>query len=167
MMKRALQLLVLILLLSSSVAVLAYVGLPYEPISLTALRLNSSLYAEEPVAEFSADPLDGPSPLEVIFTNESTGDFDECIWDYGDGTTSTECEPGPHTYVSPGYYTVELTVSGLGGSDTETKPNYIMSWGPIYLPSIWNEYRGGNLVFLPVVISTSGTATDAARPGGR
>ena len=46
-------------------------------------------------------------------------------WDFGDGTTSTEKDP-THTYLTPGAYTVSLTVTGPGGDDTETKENYII-----------------------------------------
>lgn len=77
-----------------------------------------------PSAAFSASPLSGPAPLAVQFTDQSTGNITSWHWDFGDGSTSTEQNP-IHTYTSPGVYTVTLTVSGPGGSDTETKPNYI------------------------------------------
>ena len=53
--------------------------------------------------------------------------------DFGDGTTSTLQNP-VHTYVfkNTGDFTVSLTVTGLGGTDTETKTNYIhMNTPPI------------------------------------
>jgi len=77
------------------------------------------------VADFSGSPTNGIAPLEVNFTNNSTGDYDTCLWDFGDTTTSSECNPSPHTYTDAGVYTVSLTVSGLGGSDTMTKADYI------------------------------------------
>jgi PKD repeat protein len=48
------------------------------------------------------------------------------LWDFGDGTTSTEQNPN-HTYTfkDTGDFTVSLSVTGLGGTDTETKANYI------------------------------------------
>jgi len=48
------------------------------------------------------------------------------LWDFGDGTTSTEQNP-THTYMYKNIadYTVSLSITGLGGSDTETKTNYI------------------------------------------
>jgi PKD repeat protein len=76
-------------------------------------------------ADFSANPTSGPFPLKVLFTNLSNGDFDTCLWDFGDTITSTICNPPDHVYLSPGVYTVTLTVYGLGGSDTETKAGYI------------------------------------------
>ena len=77
-----------------------------------------------PVAGFSGDPLSGCSPLTVNFTDESTGDISSWQWDFGDGTTSSEQNPS-HEYAAPGIYTVSLTVEGDGGSDTETKEDYI------------------------------------------
>ncbi|NIQ88285.1 MAG: PKD domain-containing protein, partial [Deltaproteobacteria bacterium] len=42
---------------------------------------------------------------------------------------STEQSP-LYTYSSPGVYTVALTASGLGGSDTNTKTDYITVYNP-------------------------------------
>jgi PKD repeat protein len=77
------------------------------------------------VAEFSAEPTGGLSPLDVEFTNLSSGDYDTCSWDFGDSSTSSDCNDPPHTYTNPGVYTVSLTVSGNGGENTETKVDYI------------------------------------------
>lgn len=41
------------------------------------------------------------------------------LWDFGDGTTSTEQNP-THTYAKPGTYTVTLTTVGPGGSSEKT-----------------------------------------------
>ena len=77
-----------------------------------------------PSAAFSALNIRGNLPLEVSFTNQSTGGVIDWLWDFGDGQTSTE--PNPiHTYQNPGFYTVSLTVTGAGDSDTETKTEYI------------------------------------------
>jgi len=79
----------------------------------------------EPVAaNFSAMPTSGDRPLAVTFTNQSTGDFTTSLWDFGDGVTSTLPSPA-HTYTAAGVYTVSLTVSGPGGTDTLTRTNYI------------------------------------------
>jgi len=79
-----------------------------------------------PEAAFSASPTSGVIPLEVSFTDKSTGTIDTWSWDFGDGATSTEQNP-THTYRVYGNYTVTLTVSGSKGSDTETKVNYIIA----------------------------------------
>ncbi len=79
---------------------------------------------ETPVANFTADNTIGDAPLIVNFSDESTGDITSCLWDFGDGETSTEENP-THTYDNPGIYTVSLSVSGPHGSDTEVKLGYI------------------------------------------
>jgi PKD repeat protein len=78
-----------------------------------------------PVADFSGTPTSGDAALSVAFTNLSTGVFTACTWDFGDGATSTSCEDASHTYTTVGSFSVSLTVTGLGGSDTRTRSNYI------------------------------------------
>ena len=75
-------------------------------------------------ADFSGTPTSGPAPLTVDFTDLSTGEIDTWSWDFGDTGTSTAQHPS-HLYYTPGDYTVSLTVTGPGGSDTETKVDYI------------------------------------------
>jgi PKD repeat protein len=91
-----------------------------------------------PIADFTASPVYGTLPLEVAFTNQSTGAYTETLWHFGDGVTSTQESP-THTYTSAGVYTVTLDVSGPGGSDTLSRPNYI-------------TVEGGFDVFLPLVV---------------
>jgi hypothetical protein len=78
-----------------------------------------------PLAAFSAAPTAGKAPLSVQFSDRSTGDVNTWSWNFGDGATSTQPNP-THTYREPGAYTVELIVSGPGGSDTETKTDLIV-----------------------------------------
>ncbi len=83
-----------------------------------------------PTAAFTASPTSGCAPLSVNFTDQSTGDIDTWSWDFGDGSTSSAQNP-THEYTSAGTYTVSLTVTGPGGSDTDTKTDYItVSTGP-------------------------------------
>ena len=77
-----------------------------------------------PVAAFSGSPTSGERPLEVSFTDESTGEITGWLWDFGDNGSSTAPNP-THTYEEAGDYTVSLTVIGPGGPDTETKLDYI------------------------------------------
>ena len=70
-----------------------------------------------PVAAFSASPISGTTPLTVNFTNASTGSISSYAWTFGDGGTSAVQNPS-HVYASAGTYTVALTVTGPGGSNT-------------------------------------------------
>ncbi len=77
-----------------------------------------------PVADFSGSPTSGQAPLTVSFTDLSTNAPTSWSWDFGDTGTSTAQNPS-HDYTSAGDYTVSLTATNAGGSDTETKTNYI------------------------------------------
>ena len=77
-----------------------------------------------PVASFVADVTSGRAPLEVKFTDTSTGGPTSWSWDFGDGATSTAQNP-THVYSTPGTYTVSLTAANSAGSDTETRAGYI------------------------------------------
>jgi PKD repeat protein len=77
-----------------------------------------------PVAEFSADPLTGDTPLSVRFTDLSTNRPGIRNWNFGDGTTSTAQNPS-HTYMKAGQYSVTLRVGNHFGSDGLMKSGYI------------------------------------------
>lgn len=77
-----------------------------------------------PVAQFNAAPLSGTAPLNVAFTDASTGSISSWSWSFGDGGTSTLASPS-HSYAAAGLYSVSLTVTGPGGSNSITKPNLI------------------------------------------
>ncbi|MCG3212506.1 MAG: hypothetical protein FOGNACKC_06176 [Anaerolineae bacterium] len=67
-------------------------------------------------AGFVAEPQQGVAPLTVTFTNNSAK-TSTYVWDFGDGATGSEINP-THIYTQPGSYTVTLTASNGGLSDT-------------------------------------------------
>jgi PKD repeat protein len=77
-----------------------------------------------PVASFSAAVTTGPAPLAVSFSNSSTGNMTAYAWNFGDGATSSAALP-THSYTLAGSYSVALTVTGPGGSNTMTRSAYI------------------------------------------
>lgn len=77
-----------------------------------------------PVAAFEGFPTSGDRPLTVLFTDESTNNPTSWLWDFGDGKLSAERHP-THIYTVAGVYTVDLTATNAGGSDMETKTDYI------------------------------------------
>lgn len=80
---------------------------------------------EAPIAGFNGTPKFGTTPLTVRFTDQSSGgDISSRLWDFGDGQTSTAKNP-TNTYQTEDRFNVSLKVTGQGGSDTETKNNYI------------------------------------------
>ncbi|UBM62490.1 PKD domain-containing protein [Candidatus Sulfidibacterium hydrothermale] len=75
-------------------------------------------------ADFSSDVTSGTAPLQVQFTDKSTGNPTSWNWNFGDGSTSAEQNPS-HIYNAAGDYTVTLTVSDGTNNNTETKSDYI------------------------------------------
>ncbi len=87
-------------------------------------------------ADFIGDPIGGHAPRNVTFTNMSTGDYDTCTWDFGDGGGSNDCQPGDYVYRFPGVYNVTLAVTGPGGTDEMIKGKYIDVHYGLYLPAV-------------------------------
>jgi PKD repeat protein len=87
-----------------------------------------------PQAWFDADPLEGPVPLTVQFTDKSLAPDEDPItkweWVFGDGTILSGNNPSihknpKHEYYKPGEYTVSLTVTNECGPDTLREVNLI------------------------------------------
>jgi len=132
-----------------------------------------------PVANFTTKPRSGDGPLVVQFTDTSSGHVSSRLWDFGDGTTSTEQNPiHTYTFSDNGDFTVSLTVTGLGGTDTETKTKYIhlntppirvnigMSKNDIFRD--WYEVTAGITVtqFDPTGLPVGGATVEGTWSGG-
>lgn len=93
--------------------------------TIIKLSFITVLPATVPVANFITDKSSGDIPLDVTFTNTSTGIGSLTYsWDLDDGSglqSSTNPTPNPYQYTVKGTYDVQLTVSNIAGSDTETK----------------------------------------------
>ena len=89
--------------------------------SLTRTHYITAYTPVEP--GFTAAPRTGIAPLTVAFTNTTSGDYATSLWWFGDGLTSTLDSP-EHVYTS-GLFSVTLTASGPGGTDTLTYTHYI------------------------------------------
>jgi PKD repeat protein len=73
-----------------------------------------------PAASFTATPTSGAAPLNVNFTDTSTGSPTGWAWVFGDGNTSGSQNPSD-IYANPGSYTVQEIVTGNGVSSTNTQ----------------------------------------------
>ncbi len=78
------------------------------------------------VVGFTASPTSGDAPLTVNFAGTVGSQAgNNWLWDFGDGTTDATQNP-THIYQSNGIYSVSLTASNAGWSNTTTKTGYIM-----------------------------------------
>jgi PKD repeat protein len=87
-------------------------------------EVSATVPSGAPVAGISVSTRSGIAPLALNFTSTSAGTITAYRWSLGDGATSTAQNPS-HVYTVAGVYTVSLTVTGPGGSDTETLSNYV------------------------------------------
>ncbi len=78
-----------------------------------------------PAAAFSANPVNGIAPLNVNFTDQSSGGTTSWSWNFGDGGTSILQHPS-HQYTTPGTYSVSLTVTNSCGNDSVTQVNLVV-----------------------------------------
>lgn len=76
-------------------------------------------------ADFKASPIQGCAPMVVDFSDNSSGNPVEWLWDLGNGTTSTVKNPS-NSYFLPGNYTIKLTVKdAAGNTNTISRTEYI------------------------------------------
>jgi PKD repeat protein len=90
-----------------------------------------------PVADFSASPTAGAAPLQVQFVDQSTNLPTSWAWDFdNDGTIDSTARNPTFTYPTAGTYTVALTATNGGGSDTKTKPSLISVGQPLTFTTV-------------------------------
>jgi len=97
----------------------AYTPGPTTPITPTPT------VAPVPVAGFTGTPTSGTAPLTVTFTDSSTNNPTSWSWDFGDGGTAT-ARNATHQYLVPGIFSVSLTATNSGGSNTFVRSGYII-----------------------------------------
>lgn len=95
-----------------------------------------------PVADFTADN----TCLGTVsqFTDQSSisgSTITSWLWDFGDGTTSTQQNP-THTYAVTGNYSVTLTVTTAEGCDATTTQTISISQAPMLVISSTDEKCG-------------------------
>ena len=95
-----------------------------------------------PLPLFIASPTSGAAPLEVTFTDESTGPPASWSWDFGDGNTSTLENP-TNTYANDGTYSVTLTEENSLGTNATTMTGYIVVGSTAPVASFTESYTSG------------------------
>ncbi len=107
------------------------------------------------VAEFSGNPTSVVYGNSVQFTDLSYNNPTSWSWSFDGGSPSVSSQQNPLvSYISPGIYSVTLTVSNAQGSDTKTKTNYITVTGsmPSNVNFSWtpqNPTTGTIVTFIP------------------
>ncbi|MCB9188356.1 MAG: gliding motility-associated C-terminal domain-containing protein [Flavobacteriales bacterium] len=104
-------------------------------ITTSSVTVNN---ATGPTADFTATPVSGNIPLQVVFTNNSTGSNLTNGWDFGNGTTSSVLDT-TMTYTESGDYTVILVVTD-DNSCTDTASILISADGisDLIIPNIFS-----------------------------
>jgi PKD repeat protein len=97
--------------------------LPKKLLLFVVLLINLKGFTQ-PVANFTANHTQGCAPLLVQFTNTSTNNPINYLWDFGNGNTSTLQNPSA-SFVLPGKYTIKLKVGNSSGFNTKTVVDYI------------------------------------------
>ncbi|RMG22247.1 MAG: T9SS C-terminal target domain-containing protein [Bacteroidetes bacterium] len=100
-----------------------------DTVSVNVIKLPTAFFG------FSTDGLN-------LFTSNLSS-FGSYLWNFGDGTVSTQISP-THTYVASGTYTVSLIVSNSCGSDTFMQEVMVIAVG------IEEEVQGPQLTLYPV-----------------
>lgn len=84
----------------------------------------SLAFAQNPVANFTADVTSGCAPLTVRFTDQSTGNPTAWNWEFSNGTLSSARNP-VITFSTPGTYSVRLVVQSPTGIGQIERIDYI------------------------------------------
>jgi len=85
-------------------------------------------FAEDPIVNFIAYPLDGYSPLDVRFTAINITNSTGLTWTFGDGSFGYNSTVINHTYQNPGMYSVSMKYFNSTGSEsTIVKTNYVLA----------------------------------------
>jgi len=71
-----------------------------------------------PTISFTADTLEGCTPVATTFTSLNVPAGSQCLWNFGDGGVSTNCGPVMYNYITPGCWDVDLSVTTPEGCIT-------------------------------------------------
>lgn len=85
-------------------------------ITLHAKWTGELKFTTDPISDGEVVPVDG-QPGTVSFKATASKDYTSLVWDFGDGSSSTNTY-ATHFYSQPGTYTAKLTVFNNHGSDT-------------------------------------------------
>ncbi|MEI6842018.1 MAG: PKD domain-containing protein, partial [Methanomicrobiales archaeon] len=105
---------------------------------IVALDYGKLLIGVVPNINFSGQPTGGTAPLQVQFTDTTTGNPTSWSWSFGDGTANDTARNPVHQYQNAGTYDVTLTASNGGLSSVMAKPRYIS----VTTPGLHADFSG-------------------------
>jgi PKD repeat protein len=126
---------------------------------LLFLASGFGIFAQAPVANFTAASVQGCAPFSVNFNNSSTG-ASSYQWIFGNGNFSTLANP-QNVYVAAGTYSVSLVAIATNGQrDTLTRTAYITAApGPTPSFTINQNIGCANQTSLQLTNSTTGAVS--------
>ncbi len=116
-----------------------------------------------PNAAFTGTPTTGPPGTAVQFSDASVPGsslITSWSWTFGDGGTSTLQNPS-HVYATDGSFAVSLSVTTTVGTDTETKPAYIVIVPVAPIAAFSANPTGG---FGPLTVTFTDESVAGTRP---
>jgi gliding motility-associated-like protein len=129
----------------------------YKLLAFFVLLLVMQRTKAQLVADFSADRVSGCAPILVSFSDKSTGTNASTTyrWDLGNGTIAVNTTTPSAVYLTPGTYTVKLTIANGNDSATVVKTNFLTIYG---VPTV---SFGGSPMFgcLPVQVQFKDSST--------
>ena len=96
----------------------------------TTSVINGVSAGNKPTANFSGSPLVACASTPIKFTDLSSGNVNEWLWNFGDKATSNAKNPS-HSYLDTGYFTISLTVRSSGCPDSISFLKYIHILPPV------------------------------------
>ena len=113
-----------------------------------------------PAVRFATNPNPAAScsaPLTVSFGNQTPNNGNITFeWDFGNGMTSTEADPGPQTYTENGDYTVTLNATDIVKGCTKTFSSIVSIGSPVPSFNVPENVCAG----VPVVFENTSSAAD-------
>ncbi len=115
---------------------------------------TTDVFSPDISAQFSQDQNISYIGKPIQFTNRSIGKVDlrDYLWNFGDGTTSTEQNP-LHTYTDAGTYTVSLTINGSSVEEKTESVHILPNRGDTYLSADGGDFESNTLDFATERIS--------------
>jgi PKD repeat protein len=121
-------------------------------------KTNCVVVLNQSIVLFNATPTDGGNIGDsILFEDQSTESPATWYWEFGDGEISIEQNP-THIYSKNGGYSINLTVTNLAGTSSNTRYNYVHI-GPIpasdFIANITNDTEPMNVTFTPTDLSAA------------